>query len=375
MEIKKVQTDRFQMEYFSFGQGPETFVMIPGMSAQSVMKSADLVAEQYEMFTKDYTVYVFDPVDPMPDVYSMEQMAEDTAEAMNQLGLKNVHLFGASLGGIISQLIAEKYPSLVTSLILGSTTSYVSDKNNQIMRTWEDLANKKDGVGLYLNFTELVYPPAVCEAMKDTFIQMGQNTTDEEFRRFAILARMFKGLDITENLTHIQCPVLVLSAANDQVFAKECFLQIIEKLKGNKRLSYHLYDEYGHAAYDMAPDYKQRIYEFVKKHSNGIAYCGLDCFQCDAYLATIHDDQALREKTAKQWSEWNQVQILPEDIHCTGCRMDGVKSAYCDSLCEIRQCALKKEVRTCGDCAEMETCSKLSAITSNNAQALENLKQ
>ena len=34
-----------------------------------------------------------------------------------------------------------------------------------------------------------------------------------------------------------------------------------------------------------------------------IAYCGLDCEKCDAYLATINDDQALREKTAKLWSE------------------------------------------------------------------------
>ena len=30
-----------------------------------------------------------------------------------------------------------------------------------------------------------------------------------------------------------------------------------------------------------------------------IAYCGLDCEKCDAYLATINDDKALREKTAK----------------------------------------------------------------------------
>ena len=30
-----------------------------------------------------------------------------------------------------------------------------------------------------------------------------------------------------------------------------------------------------------------------------IAYCGLDCEKCDAYLATLHDDQALREKTSK----------------------------------------------------------------------------
>ena len=30
-----------------------------------------------------------------------------------------------------------------------------------------------------------------------------------------------------------------------------------------------------------------------------IAYCGLDCEKCDAYLATLHDDQALREKNRK----------------------------------------------------------------------------
>ena len=35
---------------------------------------------------------------------------------------------------------------------------------------------------------------------------------------------------------------------------------------------------------------------------NRIAHCGLDCEKCDAYLATIHDDQALREKTAKLWA-------------------------------------------------------------------------
>ena len=52
-----------------------------------------------------------------------------------------------------------------------------------------------------------------------------------------------------------------------------------------------------------------------------IAYCGLDCEKCDAYLATINDDQALREKTAKLWSELNHAPILPEHINCQGCRV------------------------------------------------------
>ncbi len=108
---------------------------------------------------------------------------------------------------------------------------------------------------------------------------------------------------------------------------------------------------------------------------NMIAYCGLDCERCDAYLATIHDDHALREKTAKLWAELNHAPILPEHINCKGCRADGVKTVFCESLCRIRQCALKKGVTTCGDCLDLETCQSIGEILSNNPDALENLRE
>lgn len=106
-----------------------------------------------------------------------------------------------------------------------------------------------------------------------------------------------------------------------------------------------------------------------------IAYCGLNCEKCDAYLATIHDDQALREKTARLWAELNQAPILPEHINCQGCRVEGVKTVFCDSLCEIRQCALKKGVAICGDCPELENCQIVGVVISNDPEALENLKR
>ena len=105
-----------------------------------------------------------------------------------------------------------------------------------------------------------------------------------------------------------------------------------------------------------------------------IAFCGLDCERCDAYLATLNDDQALREKTAKLWAELNNAPILPEHINCEGCRVDGIKTVYCDDLCAIRQCALKKEVTTCGDCADLEKCSTVGMFISNDPTALENLR-
>ena len=73
-----------------------------------------------------------------------------------------------------------------------------------------------------------------------------------------------------------------------------------------------------------------------------IAYCGLDCEQCDAYIATLHDDQALREKTAKLWAELNHAPILPEHIHCQGCRADGVKTVFCEQLCAVRRRARQR---------------------------------
>jgi hypothetical protein len=106
-----------------------------------------------------------------------------------------------------------------------------------------------------------------------------------------------------------------------------------------------------------------------------IAYCGLDCEKCDAYLATIHHDQALREKTAKLWAELNHAPILPEHIYCEGCRAGRMKTVYCESLCGIRQCALKKGAVTCGDCPDMETCPVVGEIISNEPEALKNLKE
>ena len=80
-----------------------------------------------------------------------------------------------------------------------------------------------------------------------------------------------------------------------------------------------------------------------------IAYCGLDCEKCEARLATINDDNNLRIKVAKEWSKLNGILITPEMINCDGCRIDGRKTPYCESLCEIRKCALNKKLNTCGD--------------------------
>ena len=58
--VDTVKTDGFTMGYCRFGSGDKTLVMLPGLSVQSVLGSADAVADAYQMFTDDYTVYLFD---------------------------------------------------------------------------------------------------------------------------------------------------------------------------------------------------------------------------------------------------------------------------------------------------------------------------
>ena len=106
-----------------------------------------------------------------------------------------------------------------------------------------------------------------------------------------------------------------------------------------------------------------------------IAFCGLDCAKCDAYIATRDNDKTLRERTARLWSELNNATILPEHINCQGCRMDGVKTVFCESMCQIRRCAMKKRLANCGYCPEMNTCPTIMNIHKHNPDALNNLKK
>ncbi|MCR5024145.1 MAG: DUF3795 domain-containing protein [Lachnospiraceae bacterium] len=104
-----------------------------------------------------------------------------------------------------------------------------------------------------------------------------------------------------------------------------------------------------------------------------IAYCGLNCENCEARLATINNDDTLRQQVAKKWSEMNKTTITPEMINCVGCRIDGVKTPFCESYCEIRKCAGKRNFETCGSCKEAGSCEKLEMISKYNEEARRNL--
>ena len=103
-----------------------------------------------------------------------------------------------------------------------------------------------------------------------------------------------------------------------------------------------------------------------------IACCGLDCDKCGAFIATQKNDDSMRAKVAKEWRELYNVPVEPEHINCTGCKSDGVKTVYCEQMCEVRKCCLNKKLENCAPC-ESFPCDKLNEIFNYSQEAKNNL--
>jgi len=92
-----------------------------------------------------------------------------------------------------------------------------------------------------------------------------------------------------------------------------------------------------------------------------IAYCGLVCTECPAYIATQKDDREALERVAAQWSQEFNASIAPEDCTCNGCLdFEGRLSSYCHE-CKIRACAIERKVQNCAHCDDY-ACEKLEGF-------------
>jgi len=90
-----------------------------------------------------------------------------------------------------------------------------------------------------------------------------------------------------------------------------------------------------------------------------IAYCGINCAECPAYIATQKNDDEARKKVAEEWQKMFNPNIKTEDINCDSCTSQTSRHfSYC-SECKIRKCGMEKKVENCAYCQEY-ACDKLN---------------
>jgi len=83
------------------------------------------------------------------------------------------------------------------------------------------------------------------------------------------------------------------------------------------------------------------------------AYCGLDCGECEAYVATQKNDRAGLEETAKKWAQqFGGRPVAAEACICDGCSTGKRTSTAHAATCAIRLCASARGVVTCAHCLD-----------------------
>ena len=265
IEIQSAKADGFTMEYFQFGNGAKTLVILPGLSVQSVMGFADVIAQAYQPLCEDFTVYVFDRRKEIPDAYSVHEMAMDTAAIFRALELTQINLFGVSQGGMIALEIAAVCPERIEKMVIGSACACVTEELDCAVNEWTRLAKSGNAEDLYLSFGKAVYPQDTFERSRALLIEAAKCVTETDLKRFAILAEGIKDYDVTQDMEKIRCPVLVIGNKDDRVLGPGAAETIC---RNHTRFSLYKYDGYGHASYDTAPDYKTLILDYLSEDTN-----------------------------------------------------------------------------------------------------------
>ncbi len=255
-----ISTSSAQCECAIFGNGKRPLVILPGIFTKSLMPFAQGVADRYQKFLDSYKIYLLDrPLNP-PETCDAAFLAKAAAESLDSLGVKGACVVGISAGGIAAQEVAAARPDLVAKLFLGSTCAKMTDTAAAIIEGWARLAEEEKISELNQAFAQAVYSPAFYEQYKDAIMASLDGATAADLKRFSILALSLLGFDAAPLLAKIKCPILAVGAGQDKIFGADSAPQIA-RLAGSSARSY-VYKNYGHAVYDEAPDYPDRILAF-----------------------------------------------------------------------------------------------------------------
>ena len=172
--------------------------------------------------------------------YTLEDMAYDGVALLDHLDIEEAHIIGASMGGMIAQIIASKFPDKTTSLVsLMSSpripkTSEISQGNQENLRNMEDVDT--EGARKY-GF----YPRAMPRQ----------------------LTAIFKAGDRSDIVRNISVPTLVLHGEDDALLPVSYGRLTAELIKNSK---FKVYKDMGHnLPKEVIPILIEDIVNFYKK--------------------------------------------------------------------------------------------------------------
>lgn len=99
-------------------------------------------------FSRRYRVITFDNrgvgrSDKPLGAYGLERMALDAVEVLQAAGHEDAHVMGASMGGIVAQVLAVQHPERVRSLVLACTACRHLAWRRELLAEWAEIARDR----------------------------------------------------------------------------------------------------------------------------------------------------------------------------------------------------------------------------------------
>ena len=253
-----------EMHYASFGTGEKALVLLPGLSdgLATVQGKAALLARPYRLFFDRYTVYLFSRKEQMPEGYSIRDMAEDQATAMQTLGIDRAAVMGVSEGGMIAEYLAIDHPELIEKLVLAVTAPCISPMIEANVTRWVGMAQKGEHKQLMIDTSENSYSEARLMKMRKLYPLIGLLGKPKTYERFFRNADAILRFDALSELNKIQCPTLILAGGQDKTVGVEASYTLHERIRNS---TLFVYPGLGHAAFEEAPDFNQRVFDFLQE--------------------------------------------------------------------------------------------------------------
>lgn len=137
-------TDGLRIRYAVLGpRDGEPVLLIQGLGTDSRGW-----ARQRRALARRHRVITFDNrgvgrSDKPLDGYDVERMALDAVEVLDALEIDDTHVMGASMGGIIAQVVAVRYPERVRSLVLACTGCRHQRWRRELLAEWAETARTR----------------------------------------------------------------------------------------------------------------------------------------------------------------------------------------------------------------------------------------
>jgi pimeloyl-ACP methyl ester carboxylesterase len=195
-------------------------------------------------------------------------MAEDAVALLDYLGLTRVHIIGKSMGGMIAQWIAGRWPDKVRSVVLASTAMHHDRYGDELLELGRTVAQKAGLFETYRLAFLMSYSREYCTNNRSRLEQMqaliAKLDSSELIRGYCEQSLACQQHDARRIVAKINAPALVIVGEDDIITPPQFSRELASELS---RSELQILPRGGHGFWREFPDDVNRIvYEFLSRH-------------------------------------------------------------------------------------------------------------